>query len=159
MDARRREPTPVPTSAELQHILGETGVKELVIWAERIGEGLAQNERLTTAQVRGFFGTVRQIQAEVEADAALGARAGEHIDPQREMRTATARKLRLLIPKLAYQARREQDNNKGDGVLRLKQIIVPAIEFVDADVPRFRRFVEFFEAILAYHKANGGRDS
>ena len=68
------------------------------------------------------------------------------------------RKLILLKPKMAYRARRE----RGRGVEELTNVLDPAIDLVmgGADLKtqqeRFHRFVEFFEAILAYHKAAGG---
>ena len=43
-------------------------------------------------------------------------------------------------------------------MLRLKQVLTQAIDLVGRDRARFTRFVEFFEAIMAYHKAAGGRD-
>jgi len=63
-----------------------------------------------------------------------------------------------LGPKMAYRARRE----RGQGVERLRQVLDEAINEVLAAPDekeknqRFQRFVEFFEAILAYHKAYGG---
>jgi CRISPR-associated protein Csm2 len=140
-----RPQTPVPSRQEIEQIVGGD-VEKLVTWADSLGRGLAHNERLTTSQVRGFFGAVRQIEAEVGSG-------------EKELGDSTHRKLVLLKPKLAYQAQREIDNRKGEGVLRLKEVLAPAIELVGRDATRFRRFVEFFEAILAYHKAAGGRES
>lgn len=142
---RDRPQTPVPDRQEIDQIIGGD-VEKLVTWADRLGRGLAQNERLTTAQVRSFFGTVRQIEAEVQPGEA-------------ELQDTTYRKLVLLKPKLAYQAQREINNRKGEGVLRLSEVLAPAIESVGRDAECFRHFVEFFEAILAYHKAAGGRES
>jgi len=141
-----RPQTPVPSRQEIEQIIIEGDVKKLVTWADSLGHGLARNERLTTSQVRGFFGAVRQIEAEVQPG-------------QEELEDSTYRKLVLLKPKLAYQAQREIDNRKGEGVLRLKEVLTPAIELVGREAKRFRNFVEFFEAILAYHKAAGGRES
>ena len=140
-----RPQTPVPSRQEIERIL-DGDVEKLVTWADSLGHGLARNERLTTSQVRGFFGAVRQIEAEVQPG-------------QTELEEPTYRKLVLLKPKLAYQAQREIDNRKGEGVLRLKEVLTPAIELVGRDAQRFRNLVEFFEAILAYHKAAGGRES
>jgi len=142
---RDRSQTPVPGRQELEQIIGGD-VEKLVTWADSLGRGLARNERLTTSQVRGFFGAVRQIEAEVQPG-------------ETELKDTTYRKLMLLKPKLAYQAQREIDSRKGEGVLRLSEVLAPAIESVGRDAKRFRHFVEFFEAILAYHKAAGGRES
>jgi len=35
-------------------------------------------------------------------------------------------------------------------------VLSPAVDLVQGDADNFGRFVEFFEAILAYHKAYGG---
>ena len=40
----------------------------------------------------------------------------------------------------------------------LKEILTQAIDRVGDDQKKFNRFVDFFEAILAYHKAYGGSD-
>ena len=107
--------------------------------AESIGRSLARN--LTTSQIRNVFGTVRQIEMN------WGLRATE-----RQQRQA-ARQLVLLKPKLAYQARRE----RGKGVQELADVLTPAIDLVGEDRDRFQNFVDFFEAILAYHTAAGAR--
>ena len=62
-------------------------------------------------------------------------------------------KLLMLKPKLAYAAKRH-----GGGVNTLKNVLTQAIDRVGNDSEKFNRFVDFFEAILAYHKAYGGRD-
>lgn len=137
--------TQVPNKDVLEQILAGD-VEQLVTWADKVGRGLAQNERLTTSQVRGFFGAIRQIEGRVDPSA-------------KQLEDTTYRDLVLLKPKLAYQAQREIENRKGEGVMRLKEVLAPAIDLVGHDRQRFRHFVQFFEAILAYHKAAGGRES
>jgi CRISPR-associated protein Csm2 len=139
--------TRVPSEQELRQIIVDQDVEQLIRSAEELGRDLAQREKLTTAQVRIFFGAVRQIQAEAQATATTG-----------RLSDAANRKLLLLIPRLAYQAQRDKENRKGEGVLRLKETLTPAIRLVEGDTARFQRFVEFFEAILAYHKAAGGKE-
>ncbi|GIV63108.1 MAG: hypothetical protein KatS3mg045_0447 [Bellilinea sp.] len=67
------------------------------------------------------------------------------------------RRLILLKPKMEYRARRE----RGQAVRALVDVLKPALDAVtkapvDKQDEYFNRFVEFFEAILAYHKAYGG---
>ena len=116
--------------------------KVLVKEAEALGKQLTRREsRLTTSQIRALFGEVRQIEAQLSA--------GDVGGQQRALR-----KLLLLKPKMAYRAKRE-----GKGVAELANVLDPAIDLVVGGVdPRenFRRFVDFFEAVLAYHKAAGG---
>ena len=116
--------------------------KVLVKEAEALGKQLNRREsKLTTSQIRALFGEVRQIEAQLSADDAGG-------------QERALRKLLLLKPKMAYRARRE-----GKGVAELASVLDPAIDLVvgGADPKEnFKRFVDFFEAILAYHRAAGG---
>ena len=119
------------------------GAEVLVKEAERLGKQL-KNKGLTTSQIRAIFGEVRQIEAQWQ----MGA----------EQRKKAERRLILLKPKMAYRARKE----RGPAVRELVDVLSPAIDLVirEKDEQRrsenFTRFVEFFEAILAYHKAFGG---
>ncbi|MEA3408141.1 MAG: type III-A CRISPR-associated protein Csm2 [Chloroflexota bacterium] len=124
-----------PTSQEnLSRIITDPKAAELLVKeAERIGKALAKP--LSTSQVRAIFGEVRTIQGQWQIA------PGE-----------AQRQLILLKPKLAYRAQKE-----GRAVENLKDILSPAIDLVQNEEGNFRRFVEFFEAILAYHKAYGGR--
>lgn len=116
--------------------------KALVEEAEALGKRLTRREsRLTTSQIRALFGEVRQIEAQLSA--------GDDGGQQRALR-----KLLLLKPKMAYRAKRE-----GRGVAELASVLDPAIDLVvDGSDPKgnFGRFVDFFEAVLAYHRAAGG---
>ncbi len=124
----------------------------LVQGAEQVGRALARDFRLTTSQVRGIFGTVRQI----EMDWLRSGRAAEPAAEDRSGRERRAkRELALLKPRIAYQAKRE----RGQGVSELGQVLIPAIDLVNDDPGRFQNFVDFFEAILAYHRANGGSNN
>jgi CRISPR-associated protein Csm2 len=126
------------SEGDLKKIIQEGNTKLLVERAEQIGETLAR--QLTTSQIRNIFGTVRQIEMSWTTQAT------------EDERRWAARQLMLLKPKLAYQARRE----RGKGVEQLAGILVPAIDLVGEDQQRFQQFVDFFEAILAYHTAHGG---
>lgn len=122
--------------------------KLLVEHAEVLGKQLTRRgSELTTSQFRAIFGEVRQIQAQLST-----------IDlPEVEQRRAL-RKLILLKPKMAYRAARREQGSKGVKVL--KNELDPAIDLVvgEADPKEnFQRFTEFLEAILAYHKAYGGK--
>ncbi len=124
---------------DYQKIIVEGDAKVLTEHAEAIGTSLAH--QLTTSQIRNIFGTVRQIEM------SWRPRATE------KERKYAARQLILLKPKLAYQARRE----RGGGVQQLANVLTPAIDLVGEDRNRFQNFLDFFEAILAYHTAAGGQ--
>lgn len=59
----------------------------------------------------------------------------------------------MLKPKMAYVAARANTQ----GAKTLAQVLSYAIDAVGSDYTKFARFVDLFEAILAYHKAAGGK--
>lgn len=124
---------------DYQKIIVEGDAKVLTDRAKSIGDNLAR--QLTTSQIRNIFGTVRYIEM------SWTPQAGE------KERKYAARQLLLLKPKLAYQAKRE----RGRGVQELADVLIPAIDLVNDDRERFQHFLDFFEAILAYHTAAGGQ--
>lgn len=130
-----------PTPQELKTIVqgGLVESAELTVkWASSLGKSLV-NAKLTTSQIRGIFGQVRRIEMNwTPGDDRYAAEAN--------------RDLLLLKPKLKYQAGRA----KGGGVGELADVLTPAIDLVQGNRENFQRFVDFFEAILAYHKAEGG---
>ncbi len=115
--------------------------------AETIGRRLARN--VTTSQIRNIFGTVRAIEQDVNTS-----------DDDEPLPLHVQRELQMLRPKLAYQygrvQGREDDPDKA-AIGALTKILSDAISLVGADTRRFRNFVDFFEAILAYHRRYGGR--
>jgi len=104
------------------------GGKTLVETAEDLGEELAR-EDLSKTQVRNIYGLVKRM----------------------EMGGFDAERFVLLKPRLAYAAARERR------VGTLRDALTGAVDAVGDDERRFRRFVDFFEAILAYHRAQGGK--
>jgi|FaiFalDrversion3_1042247.scaffolds.fasta_scaffold57380_1 CRISPR-associated protein Csm2 len=126
------------TAEQVQRAIREGG-RALVELAERVGRQ-ARNQGLTTNQIRNIFGLVKRIEMEM--------RKGS--DWQHE--------LAMLKPKMAYAAARAKDKNKKDtGAETLARVLSLAIDEVGSDDSKFARFVDLFEAILAYHKAAGGR--
>ncbi len=115
------------TPQQIRTIIKEGG-KTLVDTAEILGEQLV-NDRLTTSKIRNIYGAVKLMEIN-------GFNANEFI---------------LLKPKLAYAAARAPEAN------RLKRVLTMAIDEVGNEKQYFDRFVDFFEAILAYHKAAGGK--
>lgn len=135
---------PSLSPADLKTIISDANGAELLVKrADEIGQSL-KNNNLTTSQIRALFGEVRQI----EAQWSMGG----------ENRQKALRRFILLKPKMAYRARKE----RGKAVEELKEILSPAVDEVlkgktaEEQDRNFRQFVEFFEAILAYHKAYGG---
>ena len=126
----------------LQKIIVDGDAEELVRQADALGERLAKP--LKTSQIRNIFGAVRRIEMNWPENASDEQARRAH------------RELLMLKPKMAYQAKRESER-KGRGVEMLRQVLDPAIGMVERKHDRFQNFVDFFEAILAYHKAHGGK--
>lgn len=128
----------------LRHIIVEGNAQELVAQAEMIGTKLGST--LTTNQIRAIFGTVRQIEMNWN-------------DVANETRRKQAqRQLVLLKPKMMYRA--SKDGFQGRGLQALADVLAESIDLVMDEKAtdkqeRFGRFMEFFEAILAYHNVAG----
>ncbi len=128
---------------DVRKLIAEDDAKLLIETAEAIGKQMA-DDRVTTNQVRNIFGAVRQLQ--------LRWRFQDAPDADKAFR-----QVMLLRPKIAYQAKRTAN------LANLKTALDEAINTIGAETDkekrfmRFQRFVEFFEAVLAYHAAAGGR--
>ena len=124
----------------LEKIIVQGDAQVLVTQAKDFGETM-QAAGLSKSQIRGVFGTVRQIHA-----------SWDNTESKQNMR-----KVLLLKPRLAYQGSREPK------VKPLADVLSSAIDLVAADndeqvqAKRFGYFVDLFEAILAYHTAAGGK--
>lgn len=132
------------TSDSIQAIIIDSDNTSILInWAKKLGY-ILKALQLSTSQIRNIFGTVRRIEMD------WGPQA------EGQQWKQSARQLALLQPKLAYQAGRVQ--GKGSkGVQALADVLIPSIDLVGEDRARFQNFIDFFEAILAYHTAAGGQ--
>ncbi len=134
----------------LSHVPAIIGgdINMLVEDADKIGKAI---KSVSTSQIRNVFGPVRQIELAWPV-------LDEHSDDEQRKKAADAyRQVALLRPKLSYLAARDRK------LKPLEQIMSKAIAEImkapDAieQRTRFQHFVEFFEAILAYHKKYGGK--
>lgn len=129
----------LPPEQEVRALIINDKPEDLVKWADQIGQRIAR--QITTSQIRNIFGTVRQIQMNWRSK------------PDDSYRQAV-----LLKPKIGYAAARE----RGQGMKDLEAVLRPGLDAMmegktmDEKHNRFMRFVDFFEAILAYHKKYGG---
>ena len=110
---------------------GDLLVEKAEQLARELSEIKRDRDKLSTSQIRNIYGAVKKMQMKGELD---------------------THKLAMLKPKLAYTAKRH-----GMGAEKLKDVLTDAISFVENDLKNFNRFVDFFEAILAYHRAYGGK--
>jgi len=118
-------------------ILRDDTAKEMVQYADTLAANICGD--VTTSQIRNAYGTVKKLEMMNKFDG------------------KAHRQLLLLKPKLAY-ARGRTENKKRPAFEKLEQALGAAIDAVSIEQPEtFKRFCSFFEAILAYHKAHGGK--
>jgi len=115
---------------KMEKIISGDG-RELVETSRMLGKDLAKLE-LTTSRIRNIFNEVKKMQ----------------------MKGFDWNKLLLLKPKLAYMAARP---GAKEGARKMRDVLTVAIDKVNNDEKRFENFVNFFEAILAYHRGAGGK--
>ena len=106
---------------------------QLVAYAEKAGMFMAKNG-LTNSKIRSIYGEIKRIQ--------MGAFEKEKAS------------FYLLKPKVAYALGRDSNN---EGLKLFKKVFDRASQDV-TDQKSYLNFCNFIEAILAYHKANGGKD-
>ena len=106
--------------------------QETVVFSDKLGKFI-QEKGLTASQIRNVFGEIKRIQMKGFA--------------------AEKSSFYLLKPKMAYAAKRQNDH----GIKSFKKYFDMAHEHV-TDEKTYKNFVDFFESILAYHKAYGGKD-
>ncbi len=134
--------------AQLQTIITGSDVEsahETIAAAESLAKVLVA-ERLTNSQIRNVFGEVRRIEMKWPTDENNTDKASS---------SSANRDLILLKSKLGYQAHKRGNQP----VKTLADVLIQAIDLVNSDRQRFQRFIDFFEAILAYHKVHGGQEN
>ena len=102
-------------------------------FAEVLGKYMARNG-LTNSKIRSIYGEIKRIQMgkfEIEKASFF-----------------------LLRPKVAYAFGRDE-KNKG---LKLIKLIFERVYLLVKDQKTYNNFCNLIEAILAYHKAYGGKD-
>lgn len=116
--------------------------EELVTFARETAIRLA-NKNLKRNQIRNIFTEVRQIEALWEID-----------------KTKAVRRLNMLKPKMAYQSDRHKEVSYLESVLSeaITEVMNAQKESEEKMDQAFKRFTDLFEAILAYHRAEGGKN-
>lgn len=107
--------------------------KDTVVFADKFGKYIADNG-LTTSQIRAAFGEMRRIQ----------------MNGYESLKTDFI----LLKPKLAYAVKR----HKKEGLTKYFDFFSIGYEVVDSET-HFNNFMQLMEAVLAYHKFHGGKES
>lgn len=107
--------------------------KDLIEYAEKSGRFMAQNG-LTNSKIRSIYGEIKRIQ--------MGDFEKEKVS------------FYLLKPKVAYALGRDSRN---EGLILFKKIFDQCYGSV-TNSKEFINFCNLLEAVLAYHKAYGGKD-
>lgn len=92
---------------------------------------------MTTSQIRNFFGAVRILNL-----SDFGGNYGAFA---------------MLRPRLAFARVRATKDNADNRIKDFEQAILLLMDKVQ-DQTQFQNFVDFLEATVAYHKANGGKN-
>jgi CRISPR-associated protein Csm2 len=135
--------------------------------SERVGKKIA-DQNVATSQIRSIFGEVRSIQMAVTGldKKPITSHAMNETDtseqaPQPLDNVRVVRPLLMLRPKLAYQYGRTSDRefHKKVGMGILTDVLSNSIQIIlkAPNTRTFSNFVDFFEAVLAYHRYYGGR--
>ena len=138
------------SEGELRRIICEPLAGDLLVEvADKLGDQLSTT--LKASQIRAIFDEAQRIGSLF--------RTGKFEE--------AVRRAHLLDPKISYRAKRvaERDRKAGSAAELIADVLKKALRIVlerkdDRDEVRARyiRFLEFFEAIVAYHKAHGGKD-
>ena len=122
----------IPKSEVIKsYITKDDTAAQMVKFAEGFGKFLKKN-KVTTSQIRNAYGNMKKLEMS-------------------GWQSRTQREVLLLKPRLAYAAGRHRN-----GLTKLKEVMDSAIDAVE-DKESFQRFCQFFEAIVAYHRAEGGK--
>lgn len=130
----------IPIDLDTDWLKGANGLpKEAIDFAEKLGEILVDKRdnrpgynQMTTSQVRNFFGEMRRIQMK-GFDKNKGA-------------------FYMLKPKLAYSVARAPGNSKINVFKEVTNFLMEGV----TDQLTYNNFIAFMEAVVAYHKSNGG---
>ncbi len=102
---------------------------------DRFGRSISAKNKLTTNQLRKFFGEVKRLQ----------------------MQGFDKSSLIMLKPKLAYAVgRANKDSNANNPQPKINDFYIVISDAIDKvhNEKEFRNFIQIFEAIVAYHKAS-----
>jgi len=128
------------SSDNVAEIIAKDNPEKLVEVAQRVIQG---REQFTTSQIRNIFGPVRRI--------ALEWPQSLESDKDQEAAEKAYRQVVLLRPKLRYLAARDNKLRELADILDAGIREIQEGSDLAEKKERFGRFVDFFEAILAYH--------
>jgi CRISPR-associated protein Csm2 len=118
--------------------------------ARSFGKQFARQDQVSNAQLRRFYGDVKELQKDIRADAEAvqEMEAGPGREPGRAFRRYEAR-IRMLKSKVAYAAGRRTIP------VSFEKFVSKCIDQVDS-LPAFDAYVTFFESVVGYFYGFGG---
>lgn len=145
MSGPRQEVKP---SSDVSPIIAQDNPETLVEMARQV---VGAEAEVSTSQIRNVFGPVRRI--------ALEWPETPRSEEDRKRAERAYRQVVLLRPKLRYMAAREPNLKTLADLLDACIAEIQKGQDLAERRVRFGRFVDFFEAILAYHteKTRGGK--
>ena len=127
-------------------------IPDIAAAAESVILSLRKNNygdiELTKSQIRKFLAAANALTNKVTVYRAVHPNA-------EELSEDLAKEVKFLKVKLAYQAARYDAVRDFVDKARLKD----CLERIGRDLKRYEDFAHFMEALVAYHKFHGGRDS
>ncbi len=121
--------------------------RNMITFAEEVGKETA-GKGLTVSQIRNIFGEIKRIQT-----AGYDNNKSAFMMLKPKVAYAYGRTVKLFINKKT----REKTPKGNAGLLIFKDVFNAAHEKVE-DKNQYTNFCNLMEAIIAYHKANGGKD-
>ncbi|MBL6985160.1 MAG: type III-A CRISPR-associated protein Csm2 [Candidatus Thioglobus sp.] len=128
---RGKPETGIPKEKVTVFIQDEDSTASMIQACEKFGRDLKYN-KVSTSQLRNAYGSMKKLE-------------------MTGWNPTTQRQLLLIKPRLAYAAGRH-----GGGMKDLSSVVGYGIDAVGDSEGNFKRFCQFFEAIVAYFKAAGG---
>lgn len=118
--------------------------------ARGFGEKFARQDRMSNAQLRRFYGDVKELQKDIKGDAEALAELQDREGQQAgsAFRRYEAR-IRMLKSKVAFAAGRRTIPGS------FEKFISKCIDQVDS-LPAFEAYVAFFESVVGYFYGFGG---
>ncbi len=131
-------------------------MEDIVAKAEQVMKDLRKKDRksgivkmnLTTSQIRKFLSAVTILSNKISLEQGQNGQSGK-------LSEKLANEVKYLKIKLAYQAGRERTVKE----FLQKAALLESIDEIGNDAEKYRQFARYIEALVAYHKFYGGRDS
>jgi CRISPR-associated protein Csm2 len=106
-------------------------------WGDYLSSDGQDSKKVTTSQLRKFFGEIKRIQADFDH---------------------SKKSIILLDPKIAYAVGRAKKDagRSGTKLKDFHDLLSPLLNNINEEKGKFKNFVSICESIVAYHKAAGG---